>query len=162
MRITILKLQTAYPGKLKSVSFYHVKGILVPKETMQITMINPNELEKDCFFDSHCWDKLKAIVLCSIKWNGKHSEQAELLSVTSLDFSQDDILIKEIEQDYEFIRAKLVNSGFDSLTGKDGKWIQARTKGQGGFNKKTGERNPITRAFYARKELVKRIFDSAS
>jgi len=60
---------------------------------------------------------------------------------------------------HDFIRAKLIKSGFDSLTGKDGKWIQARTKGTGGINPRTGERRPITRAFYARKELVSKIFE---
>ncbi len=60
---------------------------------------------------------------------------------------------------YNFIRNKLVKKGFDSLTGKDGKWIQARTKGTGGINPRTSKRRPITRAFYARTSLVKKIFE---
>lgn len=44
----------------------------------------------------------------------------------------------------------------------DGKWIQARTKGTGGINPRTGKRRPITRAFYARTNLVKKIFETAS
>jgi len=60
-----------------------------------------------------------------------------------------DTLIKEIEEDYEFIRTKLIDKGFSSLTGRDGKWIQARTKGAG--------HGSISRAFYARKELIKEI-----
>lgn len=40
---------------------------------------------------------------------------------------------------------------FESLTGRDGKWIQARTKGQG--------HGSISRAFYARTTLVKKIFE---
>lgn len=56
--------------------------------------------------------------------------------------------------DYDFIRAKLIKCGFESLTGKDGKWIQARTKGPG--------HGSISRAFYARKNLVKKIFETAS
>lgn len=79
-----------------------------------------------------------------------------------LDFSEDDDLIKEIQADYDFIREKLIRYGFESLTGKDGKWIQARTKGTGGTNPRTGERRPITRAFYARTSLVKNIFEIAS
>lgn len=78
-----------------------------------------------------------------------------------LDFSKTDDLIQEIKADYDFIRAKLIKSGFDSLTGKDGKWIQARTKGQGGINPRTGKRRPITRAFYARKSLVAKIFEDS-
>jgi len=114
------------------------------------------------FFESHVWSKLKTIVFCAVQWNGKNSEAGELLKVTSLDFAEDDELIKEIKADYDFIRNKLIKEGFDALTGKDGKWIQARTKGIGGINPLTGKRRPITRAFYARTGLVKKIFEIAS
>lgn len=89
-----------------------------------------------------------------MKWNGKNSEAAELLKVTSLDFSEDDELIQEVKTDYDFIRNKLITQGFEALTGADGKWIQARTKGSG--------HGSTSRAFYARKELVKKIFEIAS
>lgn len=148
--------------ELKSVAFHYVNDKLVPKETMAITMINPEELKADQFFKSHTWAKLKTIIFCAVKWNGMNSKKAELLSVTSLDFTKDDELIKEIEADYNFIRNKLIAKGFDALTGKDGKWIQARTKGTGGINPRTGKRRPITRAFYARTVLVKKIFEIAN
>ena len=148
--------------ELKSVSFRKIKNKLVPKETMAITMINPKELEETEFFDSHCWNKLKAVVFCAVMWHGKNSENAEILKVTSLDFAEDDELIKEIKADYDFIREKLIKHGFESLTGKDGKWIQARTKGTGGINPRTEKRRPITRAFYERTSLVKKIFETAS
>ena len=112
--------------EIKSVSFRYVKGILVPKETMAITMINPEELKACPFFESHCWNKLKSMIFCAVMWHGKNAETAELLKVSSLEFSETDDLIQEIKQDYEFIRKKLVNDGFESLTGKDGKWIQPR------------------------------------
>jgi len=105
------------------------------------------------FFESHCWAKLKSIIFCAVMWHGEDSETAELLKVTSLDFVEDDKLIKEIKTDYEFIREKLIKYGFESLTGKDGKWIQARTKGPG--------HGSISRAFYARISLVKKIFEFA-
>jgi len=140
--------------ELKSVAFHYVKNVLVPKETMAITMINPEELKKQSFFESHCWAKLKSIVFCAVMWHGKNSESGELLKVASLDFAEDDELIQEIKSDYDFIREKLIKYGFKSLTGKDGKWIQARTKGPG--------HGSISRAFYARKELVKKIFETAS
>ena len=148
--------------ELKSVSFHYVKNVLVPKETMAITMINPKELKEHSFFESHCWAKLKSIVFCAVMWHGQNAEKAELLKVASLDFAEDDELIKEIKADYDFIREKLIKHGFENLTGKDGKWIQARTKGTGGINPRTGERRPITRAFYARACLVKKIFEIAS
>ena len=140
--------------EVKSVSFYYVKGELVPKETMAITMINPEELIKQSFFESHCWDKLKSMIFCAVMWHGKNSINAEILRVASLDFSKSDEIIKEIESDYEFIRRKLITQGFKSLTGSDGKWIQARTKGSG--------HGSISRAFYARKSLVSKIFELSS
>ncbi|MDR1087087.1 MAG: hypothetical protein LBL16_02440 [Endomicrobium sp.] len=139
--------------ELKSVSFCEGKGEFTPKETMAITVINPKDLLETEFYDSRCWSKLKSIIFCAVKWNGKNSKDAQLLKVTSFDFTNDGNLIAEIKEDYDFIKNKLKNSGFVSLTGKDGKWIQARTKGSG--------HGSITRAFYARKSLVKRIFDNS-
>lgn len=138
--------------ELKSVSFHDKKGKLVPKETMAITMLNPKELKENDFFDSHCWEKLKSIVFCAVAWHGKNAQKAELIEVVSLDFSKTDDLIMEIKADYDFIRNKLITQGFDALTGKDGKWIQARTK---------GSKNSTSRAFYARPQLVAKIFEIA-
>lgn len=135
--------------ELKSVAYYKVKNVWEPKETMAITMINPIELKDTSFFESHCWSKLKSLVFCACTWNGKHNIKSELLKVSSFDFVQSSSLIKEVEQDYEFIRTKLITTGFTSLTGKDGKWIQARTKGAG--------HGSTSRAFYARKNLIKEI-----
>lgn len=135
--------------ELKSTAFYQVKGVWRPKETFAITRINPQNLAFTPFFQSHCWEKLKSLVYCAVTWNGKHNEQAELLKVQSFDFLESDTLIQEIEADYEFIRTKLKTQGFQALTGKDGKWIQARTKGAG--------HGSTSRAFYARKELIQEI-----
>lgn len=140
--------------ELKSVSFRYVGSDLVPKETMAITMINPAELRAHSFFESHCWAKLKAIVFCAVMWHGPNAQTAELLDVASLDFAETDDLILEIKADYDLIRTKLIEQGFESLTGRDGKWIQARTKGPG--------HGSTSRAFYARSVLVERIFELAS
>lgn len=76
------------------------------------------------------------------------------LQVASLDFAETDDLILEIKADYDLIRGKLIAQGFGSLTGRDGKWIQARTKGAG--------HGSTSRAFYARTALVKTIFEMAN
>ncbi len=154
LKVNISKAPNGLTYELKSVSFRNKKDILVPKETMAITMINPEELKNYSFFESHCWAKLKTIIFCAVEWNGVNSNEAKLLKVTSLDFTEDDELIKEIKADYDFIREKLTTEGFKSLTGKDGKWIQARTKGSG--------HGSTSRAFYARTGLVKKIFEIAS
>jgi len=153
LKTNIAKAPNGLTWELKSVSFHEVKGKLVPKETMAITMINPEELKQHSFFESHCWAKLKAIIFCAVAWHGKNAENAELIKVTSLDFAETDELIKEIKADYDFIRNKLIKKGFKSLTGSDGKWIQARTKGAG--------HGSTSRAFYARTSLVKKIFETA-
>lgn len=135
--------------ELKSTAFYQVKGEWRAKETFAITMINPTVLIATPFFKSHCWEKLKSLIYCAVSWNSKHNEKSELLKVQSFDFVESDTLIQEIQADYEFIRNKLKTQGFSALTGKDGKWIQARTKGAG--------HGSTSRAFYARKELIKEI-----
>ena len=162
LQTNVSKAPNGLTYELKSVAFHQIKGELVPKETMAIAMINPEELKIHSFFESHAWAKLKTIVFCAVQWNGKNSKSGELLKVASLDFAEDDELIKEIKTDYDFIRNKLITQGFKSLTGSDGKWIQARTKGLGGVNPRTGIKRPITRAFYARTSLVKKIFEIAS
>lgn len=154
LETNVSKAPNGLTYELKSVAFHHVKNDLVPKETMAITMINPEELKQHTFFESHCWAKLKTIVFCAVEWNGINSDEAKLLKVVSLDFTEDDDLIKEIKADYDFIREKLIAKGFKSLTGSDGKWIQARTKGAG--------HGSTSRAFYARTGLVKKIFEIAS
>ena len=154
LQTNISKAPNGLTYELKSVAFRYVGKELVPKETMAITMINPAELKAHSFFESHVWAKLKTIVFCAVMWHGKNSEKAELLKVTSLDFSETDELIQEIKADYDFIRHKLITKGFKSLTGKDGKWIQARTKGAG--------HGSTSRAFYARTKFVKKIFEIAS
>ncbi|MES2315320.1 MAG: MutH/Sau3AI family endonuclease [Patescibacteria group bacterium] len=153
LKTNVSKAPNGLTYELKSVSFHNKKEMLVPKETMAITMINPEELKAHSFFESHCWAKLKTIVFCAVEWNGANSQESKLLKVASLDFAEDDELIKEIKADYDFIRNKLIKKGFKSLTGKDGKWIQARTKGAG--------HGSTSRAFYAKTSFVKKIFEVA-
>lgn len=162
LQTNVSKAPNGLTYELKSVAFHEVGSVLVPKETMAITMINPKELKTHSFFESHVWEKFKAIVFCAVEWDGLNAKGSVLLNVASLDFAKDDDLIKEIKADYDFIRAKLIKNGFDALTGKDGQWMQARTKGTGGINPRTNKRRPVTRAFYARTGLVKKIFEIAS
>ena len=132
--------------ELKSTAYYMVKGRWRPKETMAITMINPTLLVETPFYESHCWEKLKSIVFCAVSWDGHFNTSSQILKVTSFDFLTNRVLLDEIEADYEFIRNKCAINGFEALTGADGKWIQARTKGAG--------HGSTSRAFFARKDLL--------
>ena len=150
--------------ELKSVAFRRRvrDNKLVPKETMAMTMINAEELKACSFFESHLWAKLKAMIFCAVEWEGPNAKRAKLLRVVSVDFKKNDPLVKEIKKDYDDIRSKLRREGFGSLSGKDGKWIQPRTKGPGGEAARSGAPRPSSRAFYVRTKLVKEIFERAS
>ena len=104
LKTNVSKAPNGLTYELKSVAFHTLRDALVPKETMAITMINPEELTAHEFYESHCWAKLKAIVFCAVEWNGTNSEEARLLKVTSLDFTEDDDLIKEIKADYDSVK----------------------------------------------------------
>ncbi len=135
--------------ELKSVAFCEKDGLWVPKETMAITMVNPEDLIRDEFLDSHLWAKLKSLLFCVVSWHGRNNPMSHLLKVTTFDLLEEDNLIKDLEKDYEFIRHKLKTQGFGALTSRDGQYIQARTKGAG--------YGSITRAFYARKNFLELI-----
>ena len=66
LKTNVSKAPNGLTYELKSVAFHTVKDALVPKETMAITMINPEELTAHEFYESHCWAKLKAIVFCAV------------------------------------------------------------------------------------------------
>src|SRR4030043_727173 len=83
LQTNVSKAPNGLTYELKSVAFRYVNDVLVPKETMAITMINPEELKSHAFFESHCWAKLKSMVFCAVMWHGKNSEKAEILKVAS-------------------------------------------------------------------------------
>ena len=87
LETNVSKAPNGLTYELKSVSFHNKEEMLVPRETMAITMINPEELRAHSFFESHCWAKLKTIVFCAVMWHGQNAKEAELIKVTSLDFS---------------------------------------------------------------------------
>ena len=84
LETNVSKAPNGLTYELKSVSFHNKKEILVPKETMAITMINPKELAAHDFFESHCWAKLKTLVFCAVMWHGQNAEKSELIKVASL------------------------------------------------------------------------------
>jgi len=136
--------------ELKSVCYQQKNGLWKPKETMAITMVNQDDLLNNDFFHSHLWQKMKSLLFCMVSWNGKHNTDSVLLNVITFDFLEDDKLILAVKADYDFIRNKLKTQGFGALTSRDGKYIQARTKGAGHGSK--------TRAFYAKKCFLEEIY----
>src|SRR5574344_592609 len=137
--------------ELKTVSMKRLKnGLIVPKETMAITMINPEHVINNDFEHSHLKCKLDKILIISRMWYATNEPKSELLNAFQFNIDDDKELYAEIMADYEETRECLKTRGFSCLSGKMGKWIQPRTKGQ-------GNGAPITRAFYARTSFLKKI-----
>ncbi len=136
--------------ELKQISLKKLKsGAIVPKETMQITMINPREkLEKD-FFKSHVYKKMKSIVICAVLYSSPGGE-TKLYRVDDFDIDKHETL-EQLKSDYELISNSLNKNGFASLKSEMGVYIQPRTKGAGHGSK--------SRAFYARTICLKKILN---
>lgn len=133
--------------ELKSIPLHYLKnGKLVFKETMAITMIDPWEVGKTPFEDSHLYAKLKKAV-CVARIVGKDfSEPTIVHSVTAIDLAGK--IYEQVKEDYELVQDCIndPNRGFDALTGSMGVYIQPRTKGRG--------HGSTSRAFYARKNFL--------
>lgn len=135
--------------ELKIVPLKRLKtDVVVLKETMAITMIDPvNVLQKE-FEESHLLTKLKKIVVCARMFESKEENASILVRVSTFDLDNP-IVYKQVKSDYELARDVIKNKGFNALTGKMGILVQPRTKGAG--------HGSTSRAFYARKIFVSHI-----
>jgi DNA mismatch repair protein MutH len=135
--------------ELKVVSLKYLKsGELTIKETMAITMIDPVNVVNTPFEKSHLLLKLKKMLIFARIWEGKDEPRSILYGVYQFNLDNKK-LYEQIKADYELVRKTIKEKGFNALTGKMGVYIQPRTKGRGHGSK--------TRAFYARKNLLKKI-----
>ncbi|RUM60593.1 MAG: hypothetical protein DSY53_00510 [Persephonella sp.] len=127
---------------------YLKSGELTVKETMAITMIDPYNVLHTPFEESHLLQKLKKMLIFARIWEGSDEPCSILYGIYEFDLENKE-LYEQIKEDYELVRNVIKTRGFDALTGKMGVYIQPRTKGTGHGSK--------TRAFYARKNLLKKI-----
>lgn len=139
--------------ELKTLSLKRTnKGVLTIKETMAITMIDPYNIVRTEFENSHLLTKMKKIVIAARIWENKREEVSILSAVAKFDIGSNDIY-NQVKEDYNLVRDSIIKNGFESLTGKMGVFIQPRTKGPG--------HGSTSRAFYARIPfLMKTIFPS--
>jgi DNA mismatch repair protein MutH len=136
--------------ELKLVSLKYLKsGQLTIKETMAITMIDPYNVLTTPFERSHLLRKLQKMLIFTRIWEGKEEPRSILYGVYEFDILNNKELYEQIKRDYELVREVIRTKGFDALTGKMGVYIQPRTKGTGHGSK--------TRAFYARKDLLRKV-----
>ena len=134
--------------ELKVVPLRKVGGRWQPKETMAVTMIDADNVVATPFEHSHLLDKLRSLVICGREFVSEQDDQAAFVKAAAFDLG-DGALFRQVQDDYETIRAQIKEGGLKSLTGKLGLLVQARTKGPG--------HGSTSRAFYARIVLVARL-----
>lgn len=133
--------------ELKQISLKRLKDrSIVPKETMQITMIDKNHLEPD-FLKSHTYHKMKSIVMCAILYSSPGGPTV-LERVDDFDITGHETF-EQVKNDYEHISSTLNSQGFGALKSEMGVYIQPRTKGAG--------HGTTSRAFYARTGFLKKV-----
>lgn len=125
---------------------YQKSGELRVKETMAITMINPDKVRQTDFENSHLLAKLKRIVIGARIWESKEEEKSLFYGVTTFDLLDNLEVYNQIKEDYNLIRETIRTRGFSALKSEMGVYIQPRTKGRG--------HGSISRAFYARKPFL--------
>jgi DNA mismatch repair protein MutH len=134
--------------ELKLVPLKRAGKKYVPKETMAITMINPEDVLRNAFEHSHLYDKLKSMIVCGRLFVDRTESKSPLVKVGTFDLVADRVK-GQVRRDYEFVRDMIHTKGFGSLSGEMGILVQPRTKGPG--------HGSTSRAFYARVIFVKEI-----
>ena len=135
--------------ELKIVPLKYLKsGKLTVKETMSITMIDPYNVENTDFEDSHLLAKLRKLIVAARIWESTDEERSILYTVKTFDLDNS-VIYDQIKADYDLVRETIRTTGFSTLTGKMGEYIQPRTKGAG--------HGSTTRAFYARTTFLKQF-----
>ena len=130
--------------ELKLTSLRSVRGSLAPKETMAITMLDPDDVAAHRFSESRLYRKLAHMIVCGRVFENRQESRSILAAVGTFDLER--TTLERVQTDYDLVREALRTSGFDSLTGRMGELIQPRTKGSG--------HGSTSRAFYARKGFV--------
>lgn len=130
-------------GELKTFPLKKLKNSsLVPKETLAVTMVCPEELKEKCFVDSRCCKKMNRMLLVPYLREG---DNIVYLKPTLLEKEKSPDLYKILENDYQTIQKDYSLSG--RLKSEVGKYLQTRTKGAG--------HGSTSRAFYLRTTFLK-------
>ncbi len=136
--------------ELKIIPLKYLKsGKLTVKETMAVTMLDPYNVERTDFEDSHLLIKLRRMVVAARIWESKQEIKSIFYSARIFDLDDPEIY-NQVKEDYNIVRNTIRTKGFSALTGKMGVYIQPRTKGPG--------HGSTSRAFYARKLYLKLIY----
>jgi hypothetical protein len=133
-------------GELKAFPLKRLKsGALVPKETVAITMVCPENLRNQPFAESRCRKKLERTLFVPYLWESN----GDLRLFAPVLFSAETHagLFAALEADY----AELQRGALEGrLTGSIGVYLQTRTKGAG--------HGSTSRAFYVRPSFLRLLF----
>lgn len=123
-------------------------GKLTVKETMAITMIDPYNVVRTDFENSHLLIKLRRMIVAAKIWESQKEARSILHSVTTFDLDNPEVY-NQVKADYDLVRETIRIKGFCELTDKMGVYIQPRTKGTG--------HGSTSRAFYVRTSFLKKF-----
>ena len=132
-------------GELKTFPLKKSRGSLVPKETLAVTMLSTDSLKIHSYEESRCCKKMERLLCVPYLREGDTILFYEPTLVCATTHKH---LFDTVKNDYEKIRSQYIESG--TLTSSVGDFLQNRTKGPGG-------NAPKTRAFYLKKEFLKKI-----
>lgn len=135
--------------ELKTIPLKYLKsGKLTVKETMAVTMIDPYNVERTDFEDSHLLIKLRKMIVAARIWESQEEERSILHRVTTFDLDEPKVY-NQIKEDYNLVRDTIRTQSVSALKSEMGEYIQPRTKGAG--------HGSTSRAFYARTSFLKKF-----
>jgi len=133
-------------GEVKAVPLKRLRnGKLVPKETMAVTMMRPEDLLTVAFADTRLAKKTAAMAILPYLRVGD-----DITFYTPVTFGVAHPAYGCLKDDYEDVKNYYATKG--EVTGSVGRWIQTRTKGP-------GKGAPKTRAWYFRASFLKELLD---
>jgi len=94
-------------------------GLVVIKETMAITMIDPVNVLQKPFEESHLLARLRKAVVCARLYEDSEELCTRLLKVATFDLGNSEIY-NQVNADYDLVRQAIREEGFQALTGKMG------------------------------------------
>jgi DNA mismatch repair protein MutH len=132
-------------GELKTFPVKRLRnGLLVPKETVAVTMLSTDDLRTCDFESSKCFKKMSRMLMVPYYREG---DQIQFMAPRLIDLSLPEFaaLRLALKNDYDAIRAAFLAD--DTLTSSTGVLLQNRTKGAG--------HGSTSRAFYLRPAFMK-------
>jgi DNA mismatch repair protein MutH len=131
-------------GELKTFPIKKLKrGVLVPKETLAVTMLCTDDLKGCAFQDSRCLKKMERMLVVPYYREG---DSIQYLKPTLLEKKDQPDIYSILEADYTTIRSEYITS--NTLKSEIGTYLQTRTKGAG--------HGSTSRAFYLRTGFLKK------